>query len=86
MHYLFEKFGKTIGGSAVRPHAIPPNINHLLIYTEYPEARTLNWFPDREKVTVTDDWDQIIRTLEKSHRPNAKVAVYPSADIQYYAE
>jgi nickel-dependent lactate racemase len=86
VHYLFERFGKTIAGSAVRPHAIPDHINSLVIYSEYPEARSLNWFSNCEKVTIIDDWGQAMRQLEKSHRPDAKVAVYPSADIQYYTE
>lgn len=57
-----------------------------MIYTEYPEVRALNWFPNREKVLLTDNWDQIVRALENTHGAGAKVAVYPSADIQYHVE
>ena len=86
VHYLFDHFGKTIGGTVIRPQIIPSHINNLIIYTEYPELRMLNHFPNREKVVLTSDWSHVIKTLEKSHGIGAKVAVYPSADIHYFAD
>jgi len=86
VHYLFDHFGKTIGGSTIRPQTIPSHINNLIIYTEYPELRMLNRFSNREKVVLTSDWDHVIKILNKSHGTGAKVAVYPSADIHYFAD
>jgi len=65
---------------------VAPNINNLIIYTEYPELRILNRFANRDKVLLMSDWTQVIQTLEKSHGAGTKVAVYPSADIQYFAD
>jgi nickel-dependent lactate racemase len=84
VHYLFDSFGKTIGGSLGRPMMLPPHISHFIFYTEYPEAKLLDRFADRDKVLLTSKWEQVVETLEKSHGAGTKVAVYPSADIQYF--
>ena len=82
VHYL-SKFG-TIMPGLVHHHKILSNVNRVIIYSEYPEVRILDHFVEREKVILTSDWDRVIGLLEKSHKPDAKVAVYPSADIQYF--
>ncbi|MFC2072714.1 lactate racemase domain-containing protein [Chloroflexota bacterium] len=86
VHYLLGNFGKTIFGSIHRSRTVAPHINNLIIYTEYPECAVLGHFADREKVLLTSDWKQVIQRLEKSHGASAKVAVYPNAGIQYFAD
>ena len=85
VHYLFDRFGKTIGGSVHRPHPVPPHINHLIIYTEYPELRILDRFIDRDKVQLMSNWSHVIQALKEWHGDSPKVAVYPNADMQYFA-
>jgi len=86
VHYLFDNFGKTIGGSVRRSLMVAPYIINLIIYSEYPEGRILERFTNRDKVMLTDDWNQVIQTLEKSHGTSAKVAVYPNGDIPYFVD
>jgi nickel-dependent lactate racemase len=86
VHYLFDSFGKTISGSLGRPMMLAPHINKLIFYTEYPEAKLRDRFANRDKVLLMSDWKRVIETLEKSHGAGTKVAVYPSADIQYFAD
>ena len=86
VHYLFDRFGKTISGSLGRPMMVAPHINKLIFYTEYPEAKLLERFSDRDKVLLMSNWKQVIQTLETSHGAGTKVAIYPSADIQYFAD
>ena len=86
IHYLFDNFGKTITGSLGRSMMVAPHINNLIIYTEFPERRILDRYANRDKVLLMSDWNQVIQTLEKSHGDGTKVAVYPSADIQYFAD
>lgn len=83
VHYL-SKFGTKIQGPTRHQHILP-NINRVIIYSEYPEVRILDHFVEKDKVILTSNWSFIINLLEKSHKPDAKVAVYPSADIQYFA-
>jgi len=83
VHYLLGTFGKTIRGSIHRQHLLPPNVNHLIIYTEYPELRILDVFPEKDKVLLMSDWNEVVKTLEGFHGATAKVAVFPCADIQY---
>lgn len=86
IHYLFDSFGKTIGGSVYRPLIVAPHIENLIIYTEYLEAKVLARYTDRSKVLLTSDWQQVIETLEKTHGSSARVAVYPNGDIPYFAD
>jgi len=86
VHYLFDSFGKTISGRLGRPMMVAPHINKLIFYTEYPEAKLLDRFSDRDKVLLISEWKNVIQTLEKSHGAGTKVAVFPGADIQYFAD
>ena len=86
VHYLFGNFGKTISGSIHRSTVIAPHINNFIIYTEYPEDTILGHFADRDRVLLTSNWKQVMQVLEKSHGAGAKVAVYPNAGIQYFAD
>jgi len=86
VHYLFDSFGKTISGSLGRPMTLAPHINRVIFYTEYPEARILGRFANRDKVLLMSDWREVIKTLEESHGAGTKVTVYPGADIQYFAD
>lgn len=81
--YLLRSWGKTIGGSLYHPHQIPTHINHLIIYTEYPEANLFDSFTEPDKVLVLSNWHDVVRMLQEFHGAIAKVAVFPSADIQY---
>ena len=85
IHYHFHSWGKTISGGLYRRYPVPSYVNHLIIYTEYPEARTLDSFLETEKVLLLSNWSDVIQALQEFHGANAKVAVYPSADLQYFA-
>jgi len=82
--YMAGRFGKTTWGKlryTVKPK-IPQHINHLITYTEYPDAN-LNRFEEPDKTLVLNRWDDVLKFLQKSHGADTKVAVYPNADIQY---
>jgi len=86
VHYLFDNFGRTIGGSISHPMPVPPHVEKIIIYNEYPEARVPGRFANPEKVLQTSDWKQVIETLTKAHGESARVAVYPNADTQFFAD
>ena len=86
IHYLFDRFGKTITGNVFHSMPLPPHIKRIIIYNEYPEAKILGRFADPEKILQTDNWDQVIEALGKEHVDNAKVAVYPNADTQFFGD
>ncbi len=83
IHYLLDSFGKTIGGSLFNKLPIPPHVNRVIIYTEYPEIRMLDSYLEREKVTLLSNWNDVIKILQEIHGASAKVAVFPTAAIQY---
>ncbi|MFC1900119.1 lactate racemase domain-containing protein [Chloroflexota bacterium] len=86
IHYLFDGFGKTISGSVSQRFTVPPHINKVIIYNEFPEAKIYSRFANPEKVLQTADWDEVIETLEKIHGNEARVAVYPNADTLYFSQ
>jgi len=81
-HYLAGGFGKIIRAKRHRRSGIPQHINHLIIYTEYPDA---NWnrFGESDRTLLLYKWDDVLEFLQKFHGADTKVAVYPNAVIQY---
>jgi nickel-dependent lactate racemase len=84
-HYLMGPFGNNAGGELQLRMKVPPNVNRLIIYNEYPELASRYYLEDTDRVVMTDDWAEVIRLLKERHGSQAKVAVYPDADIQYSA-
>lgn len=83
VHYLLGNFGSMTTTPLRIPTEIPPFVNHLIIYSEYPDLAGMGYTEESDKVLYMNDWDDVLRTLQESHRDEVKVAVYPSADIQY---
>jgi len=84
-HYLMSSFGKTIGGKLRLQIGLPSHVNHLIVYTEYPDIAGRGYFKESNKVLFMSSWDDVLQVLQELHGDNAKVAVYPNADIQYCA-
>jgi nickel-dependent lactate racemase len=82
-HYLMGPFGNAIGGQLQLQMKPPPNVNRLIIYTEYPELASKKYLEDTDKVIMMHDWNDVLKALQESHSTDARVAVYPNADIQY---
>jgi nickel-dependent lactate racemase len=84
-HYLTGPFGETIGGRLRLQIKVPPNVNRLIVFNEYPEIASKGYFEETDRVLFMHRWDDVLRVLEESPRPKAHVALYPNADIQYCA-
>ncbi len=82
-HYLMGPFGNEIGGKLRLQMAPPQNINRLIIYSEYPELAGRNYLQSTGKLAMMDDIKEVVTALQESYGDEAKVAVYPNADIQY---
>jgi hypothetical protein len=65
---------------------LPNNVNHLYIVNEYPDIPILVNYDYNKKISLIASWDEALALLKKSYPREARVAVYPSADIQYNAE
>jgi nickel-dependent lactate racemase len=85
IHYLFDAFGKSAGYSGSGGGAVPPHIKNYIIYSEWPEGKLMERFVNDNRASMTSDWQEVISRLEKSHGAGSRVAVYPSADILYFA-
>ncbi len=81
-HYLGGPFGKTTWAKQHRHRAVPPHVNHLIVYNEYPHPGS-SWLDKDDKILYLDRWDDVLELLQKSHGTDTKVAVYPNAEIQY---
>ena len=82
-HYLMGPFGNSIAGQLRLQMQVPSNLNHLIIYSEYPELASRKYLEDTDRVIMMHDWAEVMKRLEKKHGSRAKAAVYPNADIQY---
>jgi nickel-dependent lactate racemase len=82
-HYLMGPFGNGIGGKLSLQLKLPPHVNRLIIYNEYPELAGRRYLEDTDKVIMTVDWAEVLKLLQEKHGPGTKVAVYPNSDIQY---
>ena len=82
-HYLVGGFGKILQAKKRRRSEIPQHINHLINYTEYPDLAGGWHVGVSDKVLFMNNWDDILKLLQKSHGTDTKVAVYPNAEIQY---
>jgi len=82
-HYLLGPFGETIWGPLRQERKIPPQVNRLVVYTEYPDLASRVWFGNGDKTLFLHKWDDVLQTLQEIHRKDAKVVVYPNAEIQY---
>ena len=61
----------------------PSHVGRLIVFTEYPDLASKSWFGESDKVHFMYKWDDVLAMLEKSHGIGTRVAVYPSAEIQY---
>ncbi len=83
-HYLMGWWGRNIGGKLKPKTEVPPNVNRLILYTEYPSKADLEWFECSPRVMLMSKWDDVLQTLVDAHGDTATVAVYPNADILYF--
>jgi len=82
-HYLMGSFGKTTSGKLKLQVKIPQYVNHLIIYSEYPDIAGRGYVEASDKVLFMNNWDDALRALQEFHRAETKVAVLPNAEIQY---
>ena len=84
-HYLLGTFGRMTRGNMELEAKIPQNVNHVIVYTEYPDIAGRVYIEKSDKVLFMDNWDNVLKTLQEFHGTGTKVAVYPDAEIQYCA-
>jgi nickel-dependent lactate racemase len=84
IHYLMGNFGKTTSGKLKLQAKIPQKVNHMIIYTEYPDVTGRGYIEASDKVLCVNNWDEAIQALQQFHRAGTKVAVLPNAEIQYF--
>jgi len=83
IHYLLGAFGNAPAGEVSFQVRVPPHINRVFIFSEYPDVAGRNYIEKSDKVFFTNDWDDMLEMVQASKDGMQKVAVYPSADIQY---
>jgi nickel-dependent lactate racemase len=83
-HYLLGPFGNTSFAPLRQGASVPPHVNRLIVFSEYPDLASRSWFGESDRVIFLNRWDDVLNALS-SHDGDTKVAVYPNAEIQYYA-
>jgi len=81
-HYLTGRWGKDTWAVQHRRAAIPEKVNRIIVYNEYPHPGS-DWFDLDERIIYCHWWPEVLQLLREKHGSNARVAVFPNADIQY---
>ena len=81
-HYLYGPFGNTVYALFGQAGSVPDHVRRLIVYTEYPDLAGQRFFGKSDKMVFVHSWDEVLRLLG-DHGAGTKVAVYPSAEIQY---
>jgi nickel-dependent lactate racemase len=87
VHFLMGTFGRQTGAALQKKQILPSHVNHLIIFTDYPDAAFTVPLSPAEKIIVENCWDKVLDILNTKDRQNkkVKVAVYPGAEVQYFA-
>lgn len=83
IHYLLGTWGSVSPGEFRLVVQLPPQVERLIVFNRYPDLTGAGYFSPAEKVLMVDRWDEVLRLLTERHGGGARVAVYPSAEIQY---
>jgi hypothetical protein len=85
IHYLLGTFGRDSGGSMSTKFKLPQHVNRLIIFSEYPDPTLACSCSPEDKVIVVNTWEKVLKLYDTGVKRIMKVAVYPSAEIQYCA-
>ena len=85
IHYLMGTFGRTTAGALRVQAKMPRYVDHIIIYSDYPDVTGRGYFDESDKVLFMNHWDGVLGALQEFHGAEAEVAIYPSAEIQYFA-
>jgi nickel-dependent lactate racemase len=54
----------------------------MIIFSQYMQKRDVDKFSSKN-LHLVKSWDEVVKLLQKEHRSNARVAIYPYANIQH---
>ena len=83
VHYLLGRFGEDYGGRQYPVASIPASVR-LVIQAPHRAKTFADWFSNAEAVVWTRNWSETREELERTHGPEARVAVVQSATMAYY--
>lgn len=82
-HYLMGPFGNNIAGKLRLQMKVPSNVKRLIVLNEYPEIASRLFIEETDRVVMVETWAEVLARLKQDYEKEAKIAVYPNADIQY---
>ncbi|HEX9896111.1 MAG TPA: lactate racemase domain-containing protein [Dehalococcoidales bacterium] len=83
VHYLLGPFGEDSYGPEHQQSGVPPQVNKVIVFTEYPDLVGRGWFAKSEKMMFLHKWDDVLKVLEADYPASASVAIFPNSEIQY---
>jgi hypothetical protein len=83
VHYLLGPFGENSFGPEHQQSGVPPQVNKVIVFTEYPDLVGRGWFAKSGKMMFLHKWSDVLKVLEADYPTGASVAVFPNAEIQY---
>jgi hypothetical protein len=65
---------------------VPDHINRVCIFSEYPDVTGRDYLEISDKVLFMSTWEDVLDAFHDREDRAERVAVYPSADIQYIGQ
>jgi lactate racemase len=84
VHYLVGPWGNLVSAKMRMQIPIPPHVNRIIVYNEYPDLAGLGYIENSPKVIAVNKWEDVLKILQKDHGDKAEVGVYPNGDIQLW--
>ncbi|MCK4676899.1 MAG: DUF2088 domain-containing protein [Bacteroidales bacterium] len=85
MHYLNERRGHKGHGyweNLADDRKTVPQASQIILFSQYMHKRDVDQISSKN-VHLARSWNEVITLLQKQHRTEARVAVYPYANIQH---
>jgi nickel-dependent lactate racemase len=82
-HYLLGTFGRVTPAPLGFRLNVPQHVNRVFIFSEYSDVAGRDYIENSEKVLFKRTWEDVLAALMDSYGSDVKIAVFPSADIQY---
>ena len=84
VHYLLGRWGRNYGGRQYPVWVLPSDLVDVIVIAPHLNKNFGDWVGNPEVITWRQDWESTMDLLKESFGAGTKVAVLPTATMQYF--